>query len=59
MSITPSTPTCSLMATNGVFGDFASASRRVIDAGKVPVFSTQYRPGGQPAAPPSPRPEAS
>ena len=59
MSMTPSTPTCSLIATNGVFGDFANASRRVIDPGNVPVFSTQYRPGGQPAAPPSPNPDAS
>src|SRR5699024_12791317 len=43
----------------GVFGEVASASFNVMEDLYGPTFSTQYLPGGQPVAPPLPRPSTS
>ena len=55
-SITVGTVTCSISFTNVVFGDWANASLSVSVPGYEPAFRTQYRPSGQPAAPPEPMP---
>ena len=56
MSTVGATPTSLMRLTKVVLGDWASASVTDREPGYEPAFSTQYWPGGQPLAPPSPRP---